>query len=414
MMNGRPAESFYQRVALIARREALHLTQEQVAERCNVDTTTYQRWENAERKPSAKNRVRLAAALEVSLDELELLLEISLVTGDVVEDAISTVAAEASGVDVIDTALMPSSIGRREIEQIAMVTRQLTQLEYQFGGGGLVRQTGVIQLRWASSLLDVKSPAALRTELFGAVARLSMRVGATAFDLSDHDAARKAFMFACKTAEEVDDWHLRAKVYSYLGRQAAWLGLPDQGLTFADYGLVRADRLTATERAMLHVTRARCLGRMGRIEETRAAIGDADDAFARHRPAEDPPWMAYYDAAQHQGDTAHALFHIAVDGQRDLFAEATRRFRVAVNGHSAAYARSRAFSRAKLASLLMVAGDPAEAHDIGRGALTDFSTVSSQRRIRPIIADRRRPRVIYKTVAQQSAFGRYVCGASAR
>ena len=51
----------------------MHLTQEQVAERCNVDTTTYQRWENAERKPSAKNRVRLAAALEVSLDELELL-----------------------------------------------------------------------------------------------------------------------------------------------------------------------------------------------------------------------------------------------------------------------------------------------------------------------------------------------------
>jgi len=122
---------------------------------------------------------------------------------------------------------------------------------------------------------------------------------------------------------------------------------------------VRADRLTATERAMLHTAHARALAKMRRTRDALAAVGRADDEFAHATPANDPPWMAYYDHAQHVGDTGHALFDLAVHGCRPV--EAAARLSDAVTGHTDAYARSRAISQTKLATLTMATRDLAEA-----------------------------------------------------
>ena len=77
---------------------------------------------------------------------------------------------------------------------------------------------------------------------------------------------------------------------------------------------MRSDRFTATERAMLHTARARAFGKMRDVANTLRAVGEADAAFEQSDPAQDPPWMAYYDYAQHHGDTAHALFDLVVRG----------------------------------------------------------------------------------------------------
>ena len=82
---------------------------------------------------------------------------------------------------------------------------------------------------------------------------------------------------------------------------------------------------------------------------------------------------------QHQGDTGHALYDIATRGHSAN--EALRRLRTAVLGHTTAYTRSRGFSKAKLASLIMVGGDPEEATSHGREALADFTAVSSTRAV---------------------------------
>jgi hypothetical protein len=87
--------------------------------------------------------------------------------------------------------------------------------------------------------------------------------------------------------------------------------------------------------------------------------------------------MAYYDHAQHQGDTAHALFDLAIHGIPDT--EAAPRLVEAVHGHSDVYARSRAISGTKLASLVMVTGDPHEASFIGRRAIDDAGSLRSRR-----------------------------------
>ncbi|MGO4756035.1 hypothetical protein AB4212_46830, partial [Streptomyces sp. 2MCAF27] len=171
---------------------------------------------------------------------------------------------------------------------------------------------------------------------------------------------------------------LRAKTYSLLSRQATLLGDPDEGLTNAEKGLVRSDRLTPTIQAMMHSARARAFGKMQDVQATLAAVGAADDAFSRSNPAEDPTWMHYYDEAQHHGDTAHALFDLAIHKDQDP-GRAAQRFTTAVAGHGDDYARSRGISRTKLASLVMAKGDPMQAIAIGHEALNDVGRLTSRR-----------------------------------
>ena len=95
------------------------------------------------------------------------------------------------------------------------------------------------------------------------------------------------FGFALGCAEQARDWPLRAEMLSSMAKQAIWSGQPDDGLTLAEQALVRADRLTATGRALLHTDRARALAKMRRVQETLTALGAADEHFARSTPAED-------------------------------------------------------------------------------------------------------------------------------
>ncbi|WP_406411175.1 hypothetical protein [Streptomyces sp. NBC_01614] len=118
---------------------------------------------------------------------------------------------------------------------------------------------------------------------------------------------------------------------------------------------MRADRRTATERAVRHTATARAFGKMRDVANTLRAVGEADAAFEQSDPAQAPPWMAYYDNAQYHGDTAHALFDLPstrtrTRGKRPLLRDRGERPRLRLR-------RSRAISETKLASLVMAKGD---------------------------------------------------------
>ncbi|WP_369165036.1 helix-turn-helix domain-containing protein [Streptomyces sp. AFD10] len=273
---------------------------------------------------------------------------------------------------------LPTTVNPTHIDQVLAAATAISGMDNELGGGGMVRDVASRAMQWSAGLLQAQCPEHLRTELFAAVSRLGIVVGASAFDAYQHDEATQTFRFAADCAEEAGHWHLRAKTYSFLARQAVWIGAPDDGLTYAEKGLVRSDRLTATEQAMLHTARARAFGKMGNVRDTMAAVGAADEAFAHARPAEDLPWMAYYDEAQHNGDTAHALFDLAIlAGQGP--GRAARRFDTAVKGHTGPYKRSRAISRTKLASLIMAKGDPRQAATLGHDALNEVGRLTSRR-----------------------------------
>lgn len=271
---------------------------------------------------------------------------------------------------------VPGVVGMDDVAGVRAAAQAFGSWDAVYGGG-LVREAVTAQLRHCVELLSARCSAAVRKEMFSAVGYLGHVCAFMAFDAYAHEDARKMFRFALSCAEESGDWHLRAKVLSSMARQSIWCGQPDDGLTYTELALVRADRLTATERAMLHTARARALAKLGRIEDTAAAVGAADEAFADSQPGEDPPWMAYYDRAQHAGDTGHALWDTAVKGH--FLSEARARLTLAVHGHDDGHARSRAISQIKLASLVMATGEPEEAASLGGLALDWAGPIRSRR-----------------------------------
>jgi hypothetical protein len=128
---------------------------------------------------------------------------------------------------------------------------------------------------------------------------------------------------------------------------------------------------------MMAAIRARLLALLGRHGEARAEVERADLRFADRDPATDPPWLCYYDEAEHQGSTGRALIPVARQmGRLELVAP---RLEAAIRLHDASYPRSRTFSRTRLASLVMAAGDPHQALPIGRQALIDAAPLRSRR-----------------------------------
>lgn len=268
-------------------------------------------------------------------------------------------------------------VSRDHVDDLRAAAHMFASVDH--GRGGLdVRAVAGVHLQYAGSLLSLPCPPSVRNDLFSAVGWLSHVVGFAAFDSTDHRQAARTLRFALSCAEQSTDWHLRAKILSSLAREAIWRGDADTGLTWIELALVRADRLTATERAMLLTGRARALALLGRVEDTWRCVRAADEQFCRAHPQDDPPWMRYYDLPQHLGDTGHALFDVAVPhGQ--YVTEATRRLSTAVQTHQAQYTRARTMSGLKLATLALRTGDPEQAAAHGARAMNDLRGIRSAR-----------------------------------
>lgn len=271
---------------------------------------------------------------------------------------------------------LPTRVGSAEIEQLRAASTLFAGWDARYGGG-LVREVVAAQLRVAVSYLRAGCAPRYRSDLYAAVGSLAHTAGFMAFDACVHRDAADMFDLALKCAEEADAWQLRAKILSSTARQAIWTGKPKDGLRFVQQAFLYSDRLTATERAMLYTAKARAHAKLGAVEETMTAVGNADEQFGRSEPGENPSWMAYYDAAQHAGDTGHALFDLAIHGR--FGSEARQRLQTAVKDHTGDAERSRTISTIKLASLTMATGDPDQAVSIGSTAVQRASSLRSMR-----------------------------------
>ncbi len=234
------------------------------------------------------------------------------------------------------------------------------------------------QLRWSARLLDEATcPDRLRPELFSAVGDLAATAGYLTEDVNAQEEARRVYRFARACAEKAEDWPLRAEILSSMAEQSIRAGRPDEGLTLAEQGLVRPDRLTVAGRARLHTDRGRALATMRRVDEALTAVGTADEHFAHVTPDNEPPSLAYYNASCHDYQAGLSLMDLAMLG-RDP-GDATDRLTAAAAGHPEGYTRAQAIGLTKLASLTMVTGDPLHAAALGHAALDIAGTIRSRR-----------------------------------
>jgi transcriptional regulator with XRE-family HTH domain len=372
-----------------------------------VEFSTVGRWERGTLTPQPWRRPRIAKALGVSLDELDVLFgqrpaqdsppftgptasgqaPVTSLVSNPSTSAISAAYDPTARIDVgavpakfleslTMTVKAPRRIGWAEVEQVKLMTRTLAASENLYGGG-MAGEAGAAHLRWASQLLNARADSAIEAGMFEAVGNLAGVVAFSAFDVGNQEAAAQCFRFGLWCAEQGGSWELRAATLADMARQAIYLGNVDDALSLIEFAQVRADRLTATARAMVGVVRARLLAMLGRHDEARAEVDRADMYFAERQGATDPPWLVYYDEAEHAGSSARALTPLAVADRRP--GDAAERLATAIQLHSDAYPRSRTFSRTRLATLHMTIGDPREAVDIGRQAIADAAMLNSRR-----------------------------------
>ena len=276
---------------------------------------------------------------------------------------------------------VPTRIGWTEVEHVRATTRAVAMSENLFGGG-LPCEAAAAQLRWAGQLVEAHAADDVHRAVAEAVGNLSSVVAFSAFDIADYAAADRCFDFALWCADEGGSWALRANTLAEMARKAAYVSELDDALSLVEFAQVRADRLTATARAMLWAIRARLLALIGRHAEARDDVDRADSYFNDRDPTVEPPWLCYYDAAEHQGSTGKALIPIACTiNEPEL---AASRLGAAIRLQDANYPRSRTFSRIRLATLVMSAGDPREAVSIGRQAVLDAAPLRSQRLIKEL------------------------------
>ena len=259
---------------------------------------------------------------------------------------------------------IPSVVGMTHVADVRAAAEAFADWDARYGGG-LMREAVTAQLRYYAELLNARCSEAVRGELLTAVGSFAETAGYMADDDSAHDDARRMFSFALSCAEEAGDWHLRAQVLCSMAFQSSWCGDPDAGLTRTESALVRSGRLTATERAMLHNSRARDLAKLGQVQDSLGAVGTADEEFSHARPAEDPPWMASYTETRHTGFAGNVLWELGMHGQ--FVAETRNRLSAAIA--TSAEGRARTRDQIRLASLIMVTGDPREAAALGTQAL---------------------------------------------
>jgi transcriptional regulator with XRE-family HTH domain len=276
-----------------------------------------------------------------------------------------------------DGLAVPAHVAAADVAMVRSMTAILAAAENNLGGGAVGR-ANLRPLRWAAGLLGASAPRRIRGDLFEAVGNLAEVAGFSAFDAGDHTTALKCYRFALWCADEGESWPLRACTLADIARMHAELDDIDAALSAIEFAQVRMDRLPATARAMLSTMHARYHVLAGRHLEARRKVEAGDAWMTEADPRHNPPWLKYYDSAEHDGSVARAFLPLAL-ATRDGATEVRRRLTSAVQHQSPDYPRSRAFSQTRLAQVVATTGDPNEAAYLGEAALDDADAITSRR-----------------------------------
>ncbi|MBO0608990.1 hypothetical protein [Myceligenerans salitolerans] len=352
---------------------------------CALDAATLARYERGTvRWPGAAYRTGLRAVLGAGSDA-ELGFHPTR-RGAAATAAVSVLGGSEpvrwAGVDpetflrTLSDAEAPRRVSWTEVELVRETTRVIATSENTFGGG-LALQMATAQLRLATGLLDAAGTVEVRQAAAQAVGNLAGVVGFAAYDMADYALTDRCYHLALWCADEGRSAALRATVLADMARKAAHLDHHGDALEMIEAAQELRGDLTATGRAMLAASRARLLARTDRPRDAREEISHADEWFAMRDPATDPPWLCYYDDAEHQGSIGKTRLPLARAG---IDVEDTiDRLSTAVARHNPQYVRSRTFSRIRLATLHCSIGDVTTATEIARVAMDDAATMRSAR-----------------------------------
>jgi transcriptional regulator with XRE-family HTH domain/tetratricopeptide (TPR) repeat protein len=325
------------RRALAERRKAVGSTQEQLAEVLDVERSTVVRWEAGETTPQPWNRPKLAEALAVSVDELDVMLAEGQAEGaaeelpvDLEHDPVlvapwshrgtveAVVMLSGGGwvkrrafVSLTGTALTapahqwlvhePGPLvsglsGRRVtagfVDRLTAMIVELRKMD-DVAGGGSVLSLAQHEFSWIAGLLD----HAVYDERTGrgllvALAELGQLCGWLAYDAGHFGLAQRYYIAALRAAHSADDRPFGAHILTFMAHQAARQGQPAEAVTFIETALAGTrGHATPALLAQLHSQQAYAFAALHDTSACTAAISQARTQVEQLKPDDDPPWL---------------------------------------------------------------------------------------------------------------------------
>jgi transcriptional regulator with XRE-family HTH domain len=265
------------RQRLAARRKSLGFSQEAFAERLEVDSKTVRRWESGASEPQPWLWPKLARHLQVSSDQLEVLLGESVASTDTPERLTHAVAHPGS-VDLVAVAQLRADV-------------QLLDERYEREPSSALLADAGRCLGQIAMLRSNARSGRVRRELLAAEAESATLMGQLIWDASQRRDSRGSIRYfdqAITAAREIHDpviesfALLRRSFVALYGEHDA-----DGGLDFctqaANTALGTSHVITGL--ATLHAAEAHAM--RGDVRECERALGQADSHFAQVDGADD-------------------------------------------------------------------------------------------------------------------------------
>ncbi|MEW2222558.1 hypothetical protein AB0939_25205 [Streptomyces sp. NPDC006990] len=270
-------------------------------------------------------------------------------------------------------------VGRQEVEALEHSVEVFRAWDAE-RGGGLQRKAVVGQLNEVGGMLSYHHPQQLQQRLWGVAANLAVLAGWMSHDVGLEPTAQKYFVIAAHAAREGGDRPRAGEALSRAARQMVHLGRPDDALDLVK--LARSgsgDEALPRTRAMFRTIEAWAQASMGRGQEMRRTLGQAEELFASDRGDVAPPgWMQMFDEADLYGMEALA-FRTLADHEPAAARTAEHHAKRAIALRDEGRRRSQIFDYLSVASACFISDDPEQADRYARLALLSISENSSHR-----------------------------------
>jgi transcriptional regulator with XRE-family HTH domain len=263
-------------------------------------------------------------------------------------------------------------VGHSDIDAVRAMQQSMKAIDDRHGGG-VALPMAVEYLRGeVAPLLRARYTDTVGRALFSATSELTLGVGWMAYDAGKHGLAQRYMAQALRISHAANDRAFGGRILAAMSHQALHLGDVRHGTDFACAARAGTQgAVTPTVVTMLAAMEACAHAARGDGSLCLRALSDAERAFARSTPGQDPPWVEFDEGAL-AGHLARCF--------RDLDRPEAERFALqSIQLCHPAHLRTRVQRYAILASAHAQQGDLEEACAVGRQALAEVGRLRSKR-----------------------------------
>jgi transcriptional regulator with XRE-family HTH domain len=264
-------------------------------------------------------------------------------------------------------------VGHSDIDAVRAMQQSMKSIDDRHGGG-VALPMAVEYLRGeVAPLLRARYTDTVGRALFSATSEFTLGVGWMAYDAGKHGLAQRYMAQALRISHAANDRAFGGRILAAMSHQALHLGDVRHGTDFACAARAGTQgAITPTIVTMLAAMEACAHAARGDGSLCLRALSDAERAFARSTPGEDPPWVEFDEGAL-AGHLARCFRDL--DRPREAEPFALRSIQLCQPTHL----RTRVQRYAILASAHAQQGDLEEACAVGRQALAEVGRLRSKR-----------------------------------